>query len=598
MCGIVGLFNCSKKIDKTIIERSLLVMKHRGPDASGIYIGQGEHIALGNNRLAFVDPQKRSDQPLIVGDCVITFNGEIYNYRELKKILQKSGYVFSTGSDTEVIVHAIAEWGTDAFLKFNGCFSIILYNKKTSKLIIARDRLGEKQLVYTRAKNGDVMFASEVKGLLVHPAISSTPNFDRYIGELIFNLYADQSETFFKNIFHFPPGHFCELDLNGKDELTFKKYWDVSDINLRGYTSYDIAHLTKELVNTLTDSVTIQMPEVYSIGSILSGGLDSSLITTLAVSLHQSEALPCFTVGYEKSANRDLRNARILAHFKPNLDLNEIIVEQSGITANEEAVFSVLEEPVIDTILPSMFENYKRAKSLGLKCVLNGQGSDELWLGYLNVDPIYKLSKKTYTKSEFARYWYDSSYFTDEIKNASIKRRIMQIIEKNLEKNFYAYSLNNHYDTLTRFAMKTHLVQLLRHEDRLSMANSIEIRLPFLDTRLVDFGLSIPSSLKMYDGREKYLLRKVAKNILPGAIIKRKKQGFPLAPSSYDISRNIRMRHATKDILHTSSFLRILYGDLPEKLFQLPFREQQIPLSLSLFERSQYKYKSNIIHAY
>jgi len=587
MCGIVALFNSKKEINKKIIDRSIVAMNHRGPDASGTYFDEKGLLGLGNNRLAFVDPKKRSDQPLEVNDYVITFNGEIYNYRELKKQLQKEGYLFQTESDTEVLIHAISAWGTKALLKFNGCFAFILYNKKTGKVLIARDRLGEKQLVYTKAQNGDHMFASEIKGLFVHPDIPCLQNLDRCIGTLIFNIYTDPSETFFDAIFEFPPGHFCEFDLHGQTDRVFKKYWDLSDIQIKDYTAKDIPELIAETKDLLCDAVRLQMPEHLPIGSILSGGLDSSLISGLATSMTPQAILHCFTIGYDGVVNRDLQNARLLAASHPSIQLHEIIMKKSDLTKYEKSVMSALEEPPTDTALHSMYENYKSAKEIGLKCVFNGQGSDEQWLGYLHADPIFGMPQSIYKKGVFARYWYDSSYFTDYIKDSVIKKRVKEVIEKNLERNFYAYDQEDHYDTLTRFALKTHLVHLLHQEDRLSMSNSIEIRLPFLDTRLIELALSIPASIKKYDGREKFILRKAAEGIIPKAIIQRKKQGFPCAPHSYDKVRNMSINPKEEKHIQTSNFMKILFGDKIKILSSLPIKEQQIPQVIAQFQTHQ-----------
>lgn len=581
MCGIVVLFNHKKQIDKNIVAKSLIAMEHRGPDASGVFVEPNRRISLGNNRLSFVDPQKRSDQPLVVGDVVITFNGEIYNFRDLKRQLLSAGYVFKTESDTEVIIHAVDRWGPKALLKFNGCFAFILYNRKTQKVFMARDRLGEKQLVYTRAKNGDLMFASEVKGLLVHPDIHAKPNIDRYIAELIFNLYADQNETFFVGIYNFPPGHFCEYDLTRGGQIKFIKYWDVSDVSLKRYTSSDIPGIVKEVKATLIDAVRIQIPETMRIGSILSGGLDSSFITALAADIILPQALPCFTIGYEGVGNRDLKNARIMRDAKTNINLHEIIVGLQTTGKNSNDLTHILEEPVVDTILPSMYENYRTAKEGGLRCVLNGQGSDEQWIGYVNVDPIFKLSKKTYKKDAFAKYWYDSSYFTDFINERAVIKRVKEVIEKNVESNFHRYDHLNIYEKLTRFAIKTHLAALLRHEDRFSMANNIEVRLPYLDVRLVELALSVPANLKLHDGREKFILRKAAQKLLPKAIIQRKKQGFPPAPVSYD--KQI-INNTQKKSLNNSVVLSAIFGDNKNKLTKLPLQELYVPKAFICLE--------------
>lgn len=581
MCGTSLLFNSEKQIDQKTVEHSLEAMKHRGPDASGVAIECNGQVGIGNNRLSFVDVDKRSNQPLVVGNYVISFNGEIYNYLDLKGQLEKHGYFFTTTSDTEVIVHSFDKWGENALLKFNGCFAFIIYNRKTKKIFVARDRLGEKQLVYTKAGNGDYMFASECKGLFVHPYIHIKPNLDRYLSELMFNLYADQEETFFEGVYNMPPGHFLAYDMKCGGDLRFIRYWDVSDISIKPYTKRNLPTLIESAKDLLTNAVHIQVPKTTSIGSVLSGGLDSSFITAIYADRIKPLALDCFTIGYEGAINRDLKNARVLRDSRSNIHLHERIINAPASITQIANLTMVLEEPVADSILPSMFENYKAAKQLKLRCVFNGQGADEQWLGYLYVDPIFGQTAKTYRRRSFAKYWYDSSYFIEHITHPLMKKRIKDIIEHNLEKNFHSYQDKNYLEVLTRFAIRTHLAGLLRHEDRLSMANSIEVRLPYLDKRLIEFALSIPANLKIYDGREKYILRNASRRIIPNTIAKRRKQGFPHAPNYNKNKLKIMYMSELKE----SEVLRTIFKSTLHKISNLPQNELQILYALTFLER-------------
>jgi asparagine synthase (glutamine-hydrolysing) len=581
MCGIVTIYSPNKRVDEDILKRATLSLKHRGPDAQNWKFYEHETLGIGHTRLSLVDLSSNANQPLEIGDYVISFNGEIYNYLSLRKELQQAGFIFKTSSDTEVIIHAIQHWELElALSKFNGCFAFVLYNKKDKTLRVVRDPLGEKQLVYTITKQGDWIFASEIKALLTHPNVPKEPNLDRFTEELIFNMYADPDKTFFKDIQYVPAGSYFTFNLNTATLPIHKKYWDIHQKILPKYTQKDLDNIIDEVYSLLDDSVRLRLQADCSVGTILSGGLDSSFISVIAAG-HTS--LEAFTAYYDQKQNRDLTNARIVTQHNQAIKLNEILVDNNHTSEEILQLTAVIEEPLIDKVGISMNSLYRSVKEHNLKTVLNGQGSDEQWLGYLFADQIFGLPKNTYTRQNFATYWYDSSYFTDHILDTQQIKRTKEIIYHNLEKTFFAYECKNHLDTLVRFGLKTHLSSIFRMEDKYAMNNSVEVRLPYTDLRLVKLALSIPSKLKLHDKREKYILRTAGEKILPSSITKRKKQGFPHPPANYDskiekilVNSNNRRHKIVDEIFKNTN-----RTNFEQKL---PIRERWILKAIDLME--------------
>lgn len=561
-------------------------MNHRGPDAKGIYIHK-PNLIIGHTRLSLVDLSSASHQPLHIENYSISFNGEIYNHKSLRKELENTGEHFLTTSDTEVIIRAIKIWGIEkAVRKFNGCFAFFILNKTTDKFYIVRDHLGEKQIVYTITPNGEWIFASEVKTILKHPHLTAKPNINRFLAELIFELYNPQEETFFENIYTVPAGTIWEFN---KNESTPKKttYFDLDEFELLHTDPLKIPHLAEQYRNILADAVSIRLDADTEVGSILSGGLDSSLITSLGAPLQKQRCkkpLQCFTIGYNQKLNKDLHNAQLLSQTIPEIQLHEIYIEPFTQKEIFYQTTKACEEPITDKLYVSIFTNYINAHKYGLKAVINGQGSDELWLGYYALDDMYQKPPSHLTKKSLKNYWYEMSYWVGQIKNKKTRNIAKQIIDENIERNLTEKSevrLHN----LVKFSIRTHLQTLLRVEDRLSMANSVEVRLPHIDTRLVELALTIHPKLKIYDKREKYIPRKAAHSVVPEAIWKRKKLGFPQAPSPYDKSAE---KLFSKEIILNSNILTELFGknELHEVTNELNPRNRWALTSIGIMEET------------
>jgi len=590
MCGIVGIYNEKKKISKKVLSEITKALKHRGPCSNGTKVELNGKLGIGNTRLALVDLYDRSNQPLEVDNFTITFNGEIYNHKELRKKLKQSGQSFRTLSDTEVIIKSFKEWGIKAFNKFNGCFAFILYDKKNEKLYIVRDPIGKKQIVYIRAKNGDWIFASEVKAILKHPSVDAEPNINRFIADLVFKFFTDKKETHFKNIFHVPAGHYFIFDLKKRLKPRIKKYWDINRLSVRNYSRKDISSIVEKFNGLLHDSVRLRIDADAEVGSIISGGIDSSLITKMASEYHNKKykkPFKCFTIKYSQGENKDLKNAKILCSQMKNVQLNEIKIDNNITISELDKITFSLEEPLLDKVFIPQFMNYQHTKNAGLRAVINGQGADELWLGYLFFYDLLRLPSQEINYKGLVKYWNNRFKFANFIKSKKIKNKINNIIVANLKKNFLPYRVNDKVESLVNFSVKTHLQSMFMQEDRLSMANSVEVRLPHVDLRIIKLALSIPSDLKIFDKKEKYIPRQLGKKILPKEIYTRRKMAFPDPPSQYD--REVEKLFNKKKIFKSKIIAEIFKGNDKNFFYKLSFRDRWILLAISRMEEIYFK---------
>ncbi len=553
MCGISCIVNQEKKVSMPTLSSMTLSLTHRGPDAQKWRLLDKGKIGIGNTRLSLVDLSSNGNQPMEKHGLTISFNGEIYNYQEIRALLEGVGFTFHTTSDTEVLLSAIFHWGLEKSLELcNGCFAFVLFDSVQKKLFAVRDPIGEKYIAYTYASNGDIVFASEIKALLKHPFVKAKPNVQRCISLLYMSMHAQQQETFFENIFYIPPGHYMTIDMEKKTKPRLHPYWTIDAISQQKYTKKDLPDLETHFLDLLSDSVRLRMRADTHIGSILSGGLDSSFITALAAHT-TSYPISCFTTGYKGIQNDDLFYARLLAK-KEHMRLTEI---QPAYVPSREEIFEItrhFEEPIITKVYYSMYQNYKKVQSKNIKGVINGQGADEFWLGYIHADPLYGLPKKMYAFDAFTKYWFEKAHCTPYLA-PSMKKRVIASIVGVLQQNYHLASEN--LFSLQELSIKTHLAAILHVEDALSMAHGVEVRLPYLDKRLMAFALSIPPHLKVADKREKYINRIAAKGILPTKLISRKKQGFPIPPLTYDTSFESLF---SQEELFSSEILRSIFS--------------------------------------
>lgn len=540
MCGIIATIHKRGDVQFTELAAMQAWLAHRGPDGSGTYTSEDRRVRLAHQRLSLVELGDKGAQPMRKYDRVITFNGEIYNYRALVQELQHKGYVFKSHSDTEVILTAFEAWGIACLHRLNGAFAFVLYDERTKETYVVRDRIGEKPLYYTQTPD-TFLFASEIKAFKGLSGVTFEPDIDTIRLNLIFHFFADKEATYFKGIRSVRPGHYLVIRGN---TLRDQKYWDVPIGNDPPAHDPDtqITTYVDGISQLLTDAVRIRLSADTPVGSLLSGGLDSSVLTTLAAQI-SGRNLVAFNLYMEGTPDEDAAAALRLTAAVPNIRLCRTPINNALFSLkNLDAAAWHLEEVPLHKSL-YLRKNYSVVRAQGIKAVLNGQGSDEISLGYYNFYEFLRHNPEALQFGSFARYWFESCSFKAYMPETDMRR----LIDTNLRRNYLPYThQDDTVNAVLAFGVKTHLLNILNHEDRFSMAASVECRTAFTDYRIIEKFMSIPSAYKIYDGREKYLVRMVGERLLPPGITDRKKTSFPKFAGEQE-------RHLVRDILHNPS---------------------------------------------
>ncbi|MGJ0342887.1 asparagine synthase (glutamine-hydrolyzing) [Aliarcobacter cryaerophilus] len=548
MCGISGIINKSEyKVQKEEIQKINDLISHRGPDDEGFYFEK--NFAFGHRRLSILDLSSDGHQPMHYLDkYTITYNGEVYNYLEIKEELIKYGYKFSSQTDTEVIIASYDKWGEDCVHKFNGMWAFAIYDKEKEIIFCSRDRFGVKPFYYTEIDNKFV-FGSEIKQLLEFYE-------ERFVNKkilmdfLIIGYENHINETFFENIFKLQESHNLIYNLKN-NSFKIKRYYDIkqTEINLDENSSVDLYK------SKFMNSIELRLRSDVKVGTCLSGGLDSSSIAAIASSMYKKDSNEKFIAIHAKSSEHDSDEsffAKEVANSS-NLDLKLIEPTKDEFINSIDDVIYTQEEPFGG---PSIFMQYfvmKKAKEIGCTVLLDGQGGDETLVGYERYYPSYLMSlcffdlikgffnssknSKLSKKQLFAYF----VYFTKakirikrlQVKNSFIKAKYFNLASFDiLEKNSKNYL--NLFELQHQEIFYTQMPHLLRYEDRNSMRHSIETRLPFIDYTVVETALSIPNKYKIKDGWTKYILRRTIDKILPNNIVWRKnKFGFEAPTKSW-----------------------------------------------------------------
>lgn len=576
MCGISGVIHYGEREPITTEHLATMMRRlaHRGPDADGLYVAETRAVAFGSNRLSIQDLSANGHQPMFKHGLVVVFNGELFNFHEVRAELIAEGYHFLTQTDTEVFLSAFDRWGIECLHKFNGFFAILLHDTKTDEVFVIRDRLGVKPVVFL--DNGQsLLVASEVKALAAYPGIALQPDLDTILCDLIFNFWGDKERTYFRGIRYLKPG--CYLHITA-GQVNYQRYWDLptfDDVDPRNWRD-----LVEELYALLTDAVTLRLVADCEVGSILSGGLDSSLMSQIAAS-HSAYPLQCFTLQYDEQEDEDLRMARLLTSQHPNMrhSVVKIALEDMQSEAIDRVTYH-MEEVLLDKAYYAIYRNYRSAHEADLKVVLNGQGSDEVWLGYYNTYPFIKLFQNGLNLERFAQYWIEQFAFKAYVNPQQMRDVIQQHISTYLD-GLWVQN-RSALDAFVNFGVRTYLQSMLMQEDRLSMAHSVECRVPYVDYRVIAFGLRIPAKLKVLDGREKYLLRKVAERILPQAIYTRHKSVLPDLPDYFGAMADTSMQRP--GFFDSSLLNEIFTKSLRHDLKSLPAVERWKVFSIQRFE--------------
>jgi asparagine synthase (glutamine-hydrolysing) len=564
MCGISGILSFDK--DLSVINKMTAALLKRGPDGSGVLYsdisGEGANcsffspnelpnlqsknndmvLALGHTRLSIIDVNQRSSQPMQSSDerYWIVYNGEIFNYIELKKQLTDAGYKFKTESDTEVVMHAYDFWGVDCLNKFNGMWAFCIYDIFAQKLFLSRDRFGEKPFYYAKC-NDFFIFGSEIKSIfesgLVDTAVCQSET-NRFInnGPIEFT-----ESTFFQNILRLPPGHFLMVDMIPcLGEIIPQRYYSLK-VN-KSNESYDekkAQEYAKQYYELLKDSVRLRIRADVPIGSALSGGMDSSSIVYLINELNRENRLDLTQKTYSCVYKNNIDTAYCDESGFIELVASTLGVENYQITPvtdeipNEHALMIESFECPPENTCMSGWWTYKLVQRGGTKVTLDGQGADEQLTGYLYYYAyfLYSLSPKDFLRE--VRYcWKVPGAFPYVWRGASaflLKFLLGTNAAAYIVKKILGRSLPQNLNEVLHNDFKTGLVNLFNNADRSSMAHSVESRMPFVDHRLVEFLADVPACYKIHKGWSKYLARKAFAGKLPDQICWRDdKMGWPI----------------------------------------------------------------------
>ncbi len=522
MCGIVG-FNWDDRILGAKMVHSL---EHRGPDGKGLYTDS--LLTLGHSRLAIIDLSAKGKQPMrnVEGDLIIAYNGEIYNFKELREELEPK-YGFKSDTDTEVILAAYKAWGVDCLHKLNGMFALCIYDVSKKKLFLARDRLGIKPLYYYQEKD-KFIFSSEIKAIVKNEEIKREVD-KTGLQQFFTYKYTIGDKTLFKGIKKLLPGHYMLFDLK-KKKLQTKKYWDVKDFS----DSKDNARvLTDKFRALMRDSVKLRLVSDVPVGFFLSGGIDSSIVTALAKQYYKKDkrGLKTFSVGFETT--NELPYARIVSDHLET-DHQEILVTEKDLTLLKKMVYH-MDEPIGDSAFLPTYIISKFAKKR-VTVVQAGEGADELLGGYdrykllhygqhlrkyiprLPINHVvYRKLMSLKGKTEAEQIKSLNQAFSEEDRKAlGVKESAGKILSKS------SILKSAQYDDMKKLLPNNFFMKA----DKMSAAHALEERVPFLDHRIAEFSFTIPDRLKIHRWNPKYVLKKAFGHLLPKEIVKRPKHGY------------------------------------------------------------------------
>lgn len=555
MCGIVG-FRTDNEISKLKIENCLEKMttfiEHRGPDDFGYYYhteNAKRTMSMGFRRLSIIDLTMDGHQPMQYKDLTITFNGEVYNFQEIKNELIKIGYQFNSKTDTEVILKGFHYWGNKVFKKLNGMFAIAIYNNKLEELTLVRDRLGIKPLSYYSGKSG-FFYSSEIKAIVQNELTEVTLN-KNVISQYLYHGYINQPNSIYNEIKKVKPGYIISLNKNGEHKE--HKFWDLPT-QKNEYNQLE--ETTDKLDNLVNSAIELRMISDVPLGSFLSGGYDSSLVSAIMQS-QVSSKIDTFSIGFTNPKyDESLYASQVAKHINSNHHTFQVEISQTKEVIN--MVYKMLDEPFADSSLIPTYLLSKLTKSK-VTVALSGDGGDELFHGYksyassqnlikyktlsklihplqkvqninkilYNIDPRYSKYPLLNSNRNIINHGYINSkiYLNGLIKDTKF---IYNPTFFNIQED------NNIIDEHSRLDIKTYLPNdILMKVDKASMLNSLEARTPLLDHRIVEFSQLVNPQLKMQNGNGKYVLKHLTHKYIPQSIMERPKKGFSIPVLSW-----------------------------------------------------------------
>lgn len=565
MCGISGFADFTNKTGRDILEKMNRIIAHRGPDGEGygFYSGPNAHIGLGHRRLSIIDLSEGGRQPQTFASMHITFNGEVYNYIEIRKELEQKGHQFHSHSDTEVILHAYHEWGSEALQKFVGMFAFVIYDEARQKLFACRDRAGVKPFFYYW-QNGLFLFGSELKSLLQHPGFIKEINLDA-VAAFMQYAYVPTPHCIYNNTFKLKPGHFLEIDLASKTIHT-SQYWNVYDAYNKPILNISLPEAMEETEKILAKAFEYRMVSDVPVGVFLSGGYDSSCVTALLQKNH-TEKIKTFTIGVPDDGLNEAPYAKEIAAHLGTDHTEYYCTHKEAIEIVPQLPF-FYDEPFADSsaIPTSLVSRIAREK---VTVALSADAGDEVFAGYNRYDYSLKYGKTLQNIPPFLRrsaaafmdvvpanaiplmkkkYLFHSRYekiktflknpseqnilknitqqMTDESVGVLVKRPV-----KVLSSAFDSTELDaGNYSVLSYMMAidyQTYLLDdILQKVDRATMSVSLEGREPFLDQHVIEWAARLPMQYKYNNGNKKFILKEIVHKYIPKAMMDRPKMGF------------------------------------------------------------------------
>jgi len=565
MCGLAGFLRMPNTPERDAhwpwLEAMGQAIRHRGPDASGVW--QDDHVGMVHRRLSILDLSEAGNQPMVSasGRYVVSFNGEIYNFREIRQELSGAGYSFRTQTDTEVLLALFEHKGVDFLDDLNGMFAIAIWDREARQLFLARDRLGKKPLYYYR-ESGQFAFASEIKALLQVPFVKADIRLDA-VKDFFAYQYVPDPKTIYKHVHKLPPGHWLVTD---GEELTIRQYWDVS---FASPSSASLQELEAGLYDLIDDAVRLRMVSDVPLGAFLSGGVDSSAVVGLMAG-HTDRPVTTCSIGFDSKHFDEVVWAKQVADLF-HTDHHEFTVREN-VAGSLTDIARFFDEPFADpSFVPTYFVSQLARQKVTV--ALAGDGGDENFAGYskYRTDHLENQIRKLFPgalrhgvfprlaqlagamKSPAARkaqsllgtlamepdeaFFVTNSFFRrsvwNELVRGELKRETDGYDPADITRHHYHNAdTDDHLSKILYTDIKTYLPgDILTKVDRMSMANSLETRAPLLDYRVVEYAANIPSALKMKGREKKFILKDTFSRLLPDDVLYRKKMGFsvPLA---------------------------------------------------------------------
>jgi asparagine synthase (glutamine-hydrolysing) len=562
MCGIAGfLRTASPSAGKDVLVQMGNVIRHRGPDAGGEYLD--DYVGLAHRRLSIIDLSAQGNQPMFSSDRrkIIVFNGEIYNFQELKNALQQEGVQFRTRTDTEVLLALYEKYGTDCLSYLNGMFAFALWDIDKKQLFLARDRIGKKPLYFYHGGDDRLAFASELKSLLEIPGIPREVD-PTAVADYLKYLYVPDPKSIYKNIYKLSPGHYLTIRVGEKP--VDKCYWDV---NFSAADNLTVEAASEELLTLLRDSTVCRMIADVPLGAFLSGGIDSSAIVAL-MAKNGKECVKTCSIGFSDKRHDETPHAREVSQLF-NTEHAEYFV-QDDLPATVGLLPRFFDEPFADSSAVPTYHVSRLARQ-AVTVALSGDGGDENFGGYTKytTDRIENLTRQWLPRpllrllhdlaigrsgvslrklrtltlgalSDPAQAFYrTNSFVTDEQLQLLLADDLKQQISgydpaEHIQRHWDNVRGADHLTGMLYTDIKTYLPgDILVKVDRMSMANSLEVRAPILDYRVVEFAAKLPSRLKINGSNKKFILKKTFAQLLPEKILNRRKQGFTVPLDSW-----------------------------------------------------------------